>query len=103
VARAQADRQEQWKAYADVYEESDLKRANARALSEHMNHRAINSEELTRELAIKSETTNPWYFGVWTLLRVSDLHDSLLLLPRWLGLSCGPVSDRAAAASRAAL
>lgn len=66
----QADHDNKYQVFADKYEGSDLKRRNARALSEIMNQRTQNSEELTRELAIKTETTNPWYFGVWTLLRV---------------------------------
>ena len=68
--RAQADRDGKHCAFAEKYEGSDLRRRNARALAEHMTDSAEVPPQLLAELAIKRETSNPWYWGVWTLLQV---------------------------------
>ncbi len=70
LLRLQADRDGKHRGFADKYEGSDLRRRNARALAEHMSDSAQVPPQLLRELAIKRETTNPWYYGVWTLLQV---------------------------------
>ena len=66
---AQADRDGKHRAFAEKYEGSDLRRRNARVLAEHMSDGAEVPRELLRELATHRETTNPWYYGVWTLLQ----------------------------------
>ncbi len=75
----QADRNNRHEAFAEKYEGSELKRANARALSAHMSDCAELPPEMLRELGVKAETANPWYYGVYTLLRVRNI---ILWFPR---------------------
>lgn len=69
----QADRNNRHKAFAEEYEGSELKRVNARMLSQHMSDCGQLPADMLRELSTRAETTNPWYYGVYTLLRVSPL------------------------------
>ncbi len=73
----QADRGERHEVFAEKYQGSDLKRVNARALSAHMSETGELSPEMLRELGTKAETANPWYYGVYTLLRVRAPNTSL--------------------------
>ncbi|EIE26352.1 hypothetical protein COCSUDRAFT_39467 [Coccomyxa subellipsoidea C-169] len=80
-----ADRGERHEVFAEKYQGSDLKRVNARALSAHMSETGELSPEMLRELGTKAETANPWYYGVYTLLRYRmgrDIVDLNFLGPR---------------------
>ena len=70
----QADRDNRHAAFAEKYEGSELKRVNARALSQHMSDATELPAEMLKELSTKAETANPWFYGVYTLLRVRPLN-----------------------------
>jgi hypothetical protein len=68
----QADREGRWMEFADLYNHSELKRHNINELDAHMHDGAPVSPQLMQELAVSSETTNPFLWGVYILLKVSD-------------------------------
>ena len=66
---AQADRDGKHMQFAERYEGSELCCRNGLLLAQQQAESAATPEVLA-ELAIKRETANPFYWGVWTLLRV---------------------------------
>ena len=66
---AQADRDGKHMQFAERYEGSELCCRNGLLLAQQQAESASTPEVLA-ELAIKRETANPFYWGVWTLLRV---------------------------------
>lgn len=56
--------------FADLYNHSGLKQLNEEQLEAHMHDGAPVSPQLMQELAVSSETTNPFLWGVYILLKV---------------------------------
>ena len=65
-----ADRDGKHAEYADRYDGSELKRTNLKELDLQLDRGFRVSAEQLRELGARSETTNPWYWGVRTLIKV---------------------------------
>lgn len=57
--------------FADLYNQSELKQINMEQLEAHMHDGAPVSPQLMQELAVSNETTNPFLWGVYILLKVS--------------------------------
>lgn len=70
IGLMQADRDDRHALFAEKYEGSELKQVNLRALSQHMSDATELPAEMLKELSTKAETANPWFYGVYTLLRV---------------------------------
>lgn len=65
--------------FAERYEGSELCCRNALLLAQTQERDlSAPSPEVQAELAIKRETANPTYWGVWTLLRVRTMLQTLL-------------------------
>ena len=74
AAAAQADRDGKHMLFAERYEGSELCCRNALLLAQTQERDlSAPSPEVQAELAIKRETANPMYWGVWTLLRVRPM------------------------------
>ena len=46
------------------------------------------SDEQLKELAVRTETTNPWYWGIRTLAKVPPCHPAALWGPTQLQHTC---------------
>ena len=67
-----ADRDGKHAEYANRYDASELKRTNLKELDLQLDRGYRVTEEQMKELAARTETTNPWYWGVRTLIKVSS-------------------------------
>ncbi|CAK0783380.1 hypothetical protein CVIRNUC_006579 [Coccomyxa viridis] len=80
-----ADREGKHADYANKYEDSELRRVNLKELDLQLDRGYRVSDEQMKELAVKTETTNPWYWGVRTLVKwraTKDFRDITFLGPR---------------------
>ncbi|KAK9823062.1 hypothetical protein WJX81_005585 [Elliptochloris bilobata] len=80
-----ADREGKHAEYANRYDRSDLKVANLKELNMQIDRGYRVSDEQLKELAVRTETTNPWYWGIRTLAKwraTRDFADPQFLGPR---------------------
>ncbi|KAK9904696.1 hypothetical protein WJX75_000743 [Coccomyxa subellipsoidea] len=80
-----ADREGKHAEYANRYDASDLKAANLKELDLQLDRGYRVTDEQMKELSVRRETTNPWYWGVRTLIKwraTKDFRDVTFLGPR---------------------